>query len=83
MPRTARGGSAIKERSAQASSRPAVTGVGVVGLSRFALGTSAAVGTATLPNYDYVVLGTSDSSYLPAIKSASPATTVLGFHPAV
>jgi len=55
---------------------------GTPGLSRWALGGDAAVGTANLPRYAYVLLSPGESSYVAAIKAASPGTVVLAYESA-
>jgi len=55
----------------------------VPGLSRLALGTSASVGTASLPSYSYVLLSPSESGYIAGIKAGSPATKVLSYFSAM
>ncbi len=60
----------------------AQTRVAIPGLSRLALGDSAAIGRSNLPRYAYVLLSMGESPYIRAIKAASPRTKVLAYQSA-
>ena len=59
---------------AAASAAAAVPGIGVI-----RLGELASIGSSNLPKYSTVILAPHKYSYITQIKSASPATRVLGY----
>src|SRR2546423_15139385 len=63
--------------ASEGTARAATGSVATPGLSRLALGTSASVGTSSLPKYSDVLLSPSESSYIAGIKAQSPGTKVL------